>query len=50
MAAISRRLGNVTVEKVRENVLKARQIPEDQLQWTDLFNCDEYAVVYAEKP
>jgi ubiquinone/menaquinone biosynthesis C-methylase UbiE len=50
MTAVERKLGAVTVDKVRESVKQARLTPLEQTQWTTLFNCDEYAVVYAEKP
>ncbi|MCP3169606.1 SAM-dependent methyltransferase [Myxococcus qinghaiensis] len=50
MTAAEKQPGSVTVAKVREDVQRARQMEFEQLQWLTLFNCDEYAVVYAEKP
>ncbi|MFY1829415.1 SAM-dependent methyltransferase [Myxococcus fulvus] len=50
MTAAEREPGSVTVAKVREDVRRARQMEFEQLQWLTLFNCDEYAVVSAEKP
>jgi hypothetical protein len=50
MAAATRQPGSVSIDSVRESVKRARLIPPEQQQWTALFNCDEYAVVYAEKP
>ncbi|MBZ4414734.1 class I SAM-dependent methyltransferase [Myxococcus sp. XM-1-1-1] len=50
MTAAERQPGSVTVAKVREDVRRARQMEFEQLQWLTLFNCDEYAVVSAEKP
>ena len=50
MTAAARQPGATSLARVREDVLRARQTPAEQLQWSTLFNCDEYAVVYAEKP
>lgn len=50
MTAVEKQPGTVTVAQVRQSVERARQMQPEQLQWHTLFNCDEYAVVYAEKP
>jgi ubiquinone/menaquinone biosynthesis C-methylase UbiE len=40
----------VSMDQVREKVRKARQLEPEQYQWPTLFNCDDYVVIYAEKP
>jgi ubiquinone/menaquinone biosynthesis C-methylase UbiE len=50
MTALERQPGSITLDQVRESVRRARQTDPEQTQWSTLFNCDEYAVVYAEKP
>lgn len=50
MTAVEKQPGTVTPAQVRQSVERARRMEPDQLQWHTLFNCDEYAAVYAEKP
>jgi ubiquinone/menaquinone biosynthesis C-methylase UbiE len=50
MTAASRQPGSVSPESIRADVRKVWQQDPEQHQQLALFNCDEYAVVYAEKP
>jgi ubiquinone/menaquinone biosynthesis C-methylase UbiE len=49
MAAVRRQPDKFTMDGVRADVRKAGQKEPEQYQWQYLFNCDDYAVVYAEK-
>ncbi len=50
MTALERQPGTSSLAEVRASVQRARQMAPEQLPWHALFNCDEYTVVYAEKP
>ena len=40
----------INPESIRAEVKKIREQDPEQYQQLALYNCDEYAVVYAEKP
>ncbi|RKH67388.1 SAM-dependent methyltransferase [Corallococcus llansteffanensis] len=50
MTALERQPGSTSVHQVRADVHRAMRMRADQTQWSTLFNCDEYAVVSAERP
>ena len=50
LAAVSRQPDKVSTAVVRAKVQEMLKQPPEQMQWQALFNIDDYAIVYAEKP
>lgn len=50
IAAARKQPDQGALARVRADVQRARQLDSEQLQWQSMFNCDDYAIVYAEKP